>query len=378
MRAHITSGQTVQHAGETWKVKRVLGVESVVLCSQTATEILADPITLQDRAKNAASEKSGIPSDELRYDAADWERAEQRRAMISALAKLPERSNTHIQDAARSLTVSPRYVWRLLRLLATRGDNATTFLPVRRTKRAPRLAASAEAIIQQAIDQHYTKSSRPSMLSLVREVTGRCKAASVAPPSYQAIAARVRNQNQVWLVQRREGSAKSRALRLLTGAHPGAASPWERVQIDSTPCDIRLVSEADRHVIGRPNVTFAIDIYSRVILGFSVSLQAASTVTVATCLAYACLPKRDWLATRDLTGIHWPVWGKPAVLEYDQGPENEAKGIQRGLRLHSITGKVRAKGHPEHHGTIERLIGTMMRRVHERRGTTFASVAETR
>jgi putative transposase len=247
---------------------------------------------------------------------------------------------------------------------------------VRRTKRAPRLAASAEAIIQQAIDQHYAKSSRPSMLSLVREVTGRCKAASVAPPSYQAIAARVRNQNQVWLVQRREGSAKSRALRLLTGAHPGAASPWERVQIDSTPCDIRLVSEADRHVIGRPNVTFAIDIYSRVILGFSVSLQPASTVTVATCLAYACLPKRDWLATRDLTGIHWPVWGKPAVLEYDQGPENEAKGIQRGLRLHSITGKVRAKGHPEHHGTIERLIGTMMRRVHERRGTTFASVAE--
>jgi hypothetical protein len=35
---------------------------------------------------------------------------------------------------------------------------------------------------------------------------------------------------------------------------------------------------------------------------------------------------------------------------------------------------VRAKGHPEHHGTIERLIGTMMRRIHERRGTTFGSM----
>ena len=34
------------------------------------------------------------------------------------------------------------------------------------------------------------------------------------------------------------------------------------------------------------------------------------------------------------------------------------------------------KGHPEHHGTIERLIGTMMRRIHERRGTTFSSVDE--
>jgi putative transposase len=74
--------------------------------------------------------------------------------------------------------------------------------------------------------------------------------------------------------------------------------------------------------------------------------------------------------------VHWPVWGKPLVLEYDQGPEHEAKGIQRGLWLHDITSKVRAKGHPEHHGTIERLIGTMMRRIHERRGTTFSSVNE--
>jgi putative transposase len=64
------------------------------------------------------------------------------------------------------------------------------------------------------------------------------------------------------------------------------------------------------------------------------------------------------------------------VLEYDQGPEHEAKGIQRGLRLHDIRAKIRAKGNPEHHGTIERLIGTMMRRVHERRGTTFSNINE--
>ena len=137
-------------------------------------------------ASSATPEKSAILSDELRYDAADWERAEQRRTMISALSKLPERNSTHIQDAANALNVSPRYIWRLLRRLATRGDNATIFLPMRSDKRAPRLAASAEAIIQQAIKQHYAKSSRPSMQSLVREVTRRCKAASVAPPSYQA------------------------------------------------------------------------------------------------------------------------------------------------------------------------------------------------
>jgi putative transposase len=50
--------------------------------------------------------------------------------------------------------------------------------------------------------------------------------------------------------------------------HPGAQAPWQRVQIDSTPCDILLVTAGDRRVIGRPNVTFAIDVFSRAVLGF--------------------------------------------------------------------------------------------------------------
>lgn len=131
--------------------------------------------------------------------------------------------------------------------------------------------------------------------------------------------------------------------------------------------------EEDRAVIGRPNFTIAIDLYSRVVPGFSVALEAASTVTVATCLTHSCLPKEDWLAKRDLASVHWPIYGKPRTLEYDRGPENEARGIQRGLQRHGIASKVRATGHPEQHGTIERLIGTMMRIVHGLRGPRSAA-----
>jgi len=230
-------------------------------------------------------------------------------------------------------------------------------------------------VITQAIDQHYAKTSRPSLASLHTAVTARCRIAALSSPSYQAVQARVRARDQVWLTQRREGPRAARALRLLTGAHPGAEAPWQRVQIDSTPCDILLVRETDRSVIGRPTATFAIDIHSRVVLGFSISLEAASTATVATCLAHACLPKQAWLARRDLGGVHWPVYGRPGTLEYDQGPENEASGIQRGLRRYGIASKIRAKGYPEQHGTIERLIGTMMRAAHELPGATFSNVA---
>ena len=376
MSSRIRTGNLVTYAGSPWQVLRVLGTEAVLLRSDTGAEVSVDPLTIRFPDACPATLPSLLVTDELSYNEGHWAEATRRHELVTALAGKPSRTTADVVTAAMSLGVTPRHVWGLPRRSRAVGLEIAGFPPSRLGPRVMRLSAGIEAIIQQAIDQHYAKPSRPGLQSLVREVAGRCKAADLPSPSAKAVKARVRARDQVWLARRREGPGKARSLALLTGAHPGAAAPWERVQIDSTPCDIRLVAETQRTVIGRPTITFAIDIYSRTVLGFSVSLQSASTITVATCLAHACLPKQDWLAQRDLTSVHWPVWGKPLVLEHDQGPENEAKGIQRGLRLHGIRSKVRQKGHPEHHGTIERLIGTMMRRIHERRGTTFSSINE--
>ena len=368
-------GTEVSYAGGRWRVERVLGAEAVLLRSDTGEEVSADPlrIALLNDLKCSNSWTGNV--DETRYDAAGWAAATRRRDLIVDLANRP-RTTADVTAVAKELGVTPRRIWALLTQLRARGDAVAGFLPARQAPRAKRLDRRVEAVIQQSIDQHYARLTKPSVASLIAEVERRCRAAGIAPPSGKSVKARVGAQDQLWLTRRREGWGKARARRLLTGGDRGAGMPWQRVQIDSTSCDIRLVREQDRTVIGRPNITFAIDLYSRTILGFSVSLQGASTVTVATCLAHACLPKQDWLMRRDLANVHWPVWGAPTVLEYDQGPEHEAKGIQRGLRLHGIRSKIRAKGHPEHHGTIERLIGTMMRRVHERRGTTFSNINE--
>ena len=375
MPTSFSPGISVEYAGARWRVLRVVSAEAVLLASETGDEVSADPLKIQLPDCPLPTARSPRLFDELRYSDTDWAEAQRRRDLLRALASQPRRT-ADVTAAAEALGLTPRRVWALLRQVRMAGDEIAQFLPARHVVRKKRLSGAVEAIIRQAIDQHYARRTRPSVNSLVGEIAGRCKAVDLRPPSAKAIKTRVCARDQVWLMRRREGWGKARSLRLLTGAHPGAAAPWERVQIDSTPCDIRLVREHDRTVIGRPNIAFAIDIYSRTILGFSVSLQNASTVTIATCLAHACLPKQDWLGRHDLSGVHWPVWGKPLILEYDQGPEHEAKGIQRGLRRHGITSKIRTKGHPEHHGTIERLIGTMMRRVHERRGTTFSNINE--
>ena len=372
----IVPGVVVEHAGERWRVDRVLGADAVLLRAEDGPPVAVDParVTFPDEAAENPARRQSI--DVVQCTEADWAEATRRRDAVLRLARQRDLTAAEIEAAAAELGLKRRRVWQLLRLARTRGTDIAAFLPARRQPRAKRLTPEVEAVIAQAIEQHYAKPSRPSLLSLAGEIDRRCAAGGLTPPSYKAVQTRVQQHDLQWLTRRREGGGKARALRLLTGAHPGALAPWARVQIDSTRCDLCLVRESDRTSIGRPTVTFALDLYSRVVLGFAVSLDGTSTVTTARCLEHACLPKDEWLAMRGLTQVHWPVWGKPVVLEHDRGPENEAAGIQRGLRLYDIEGRRRPVGHPEMHGMIERLIGTMMRQIHERRGTTFSNVSE--
>lgn len=374
MEQRIVSGVVVDHAGARWRMKRPLGADAVLLRNDAGEVACVSPasISVPDGFAVTAATRS---VNGLHHTDAEWLEAARRRDLLTALSRLPRRSRADVAQVAGELGLGRRRVFALLRLVQAEGG-VEAFLPARGRPRAKRLNVAVETIITQGVGQHYAKANRPSLLSLCGIVAERCRVAGLRAPSYRAVQARVRAADQAWLTRKRHGSGAARAMRLLTGAHPGAVAPWERVQIDSTPCDIRLVREDDRTAIDRPTTTFAIDLFSRTVLGFSVSLEAASTITVATCLEQACLPKEDWLARRNLTGIHWPVWGRPGTLEYDQGPENEARGIQRGLRRYGTMSKVRARGHPELHGTVERLIGTMMRMVHGLRGTTWSDIRE--
>ena len=147
------------------------------------------------------------------------------------------------------------------------------------------------------------------------------------------------------------------------------------LQVDHTPVDVIVVDEEDRLPIGRPWLTLAIDVASRVVAGFTVSLEAPSTVSVALALTHAVLPKETWLADRDLD-VEWPVAGIPVCVHVDNAPEFESAAIVRGTQEYGIELVHRPVRRPAFGGHIERLIGTMMGAAHLLPVTTFSSVAE--
>ena len=95
------------------------------------------------------------------------------------------------------------------------------------------------------------------------------------------------------------------------------------------------MDEVMRLPIGRPWLTLAVDVATRVVVGFYVSMEAPSSTSVALCLSQAVLTKDAWLVQRGLE-CSWPVWGLPAAVHTDNGADFTAAALRRGCDEHGI------------------------------------------
>jgi putative transposase len=194
-------------------------------------------------------------------------------------------------------------------------------------------------------------------------------------PSRGAVQRRIAKLDPVKATAAREGRDRARARHSAGGTPPPAAGVLERVQIDHTSADVIVVDERHRLPIGRPYVTAAIDEASRCVPGFVVTLEAPSATSVGLCLAHMAIDKRAWMERLGVETV-WPMSGKPRELYVDNAAEFKSEALRRGCDQHGIRIEYRPPGQPHHGGVVERLIGTMMRMLHELPGTTFSNTGE--
>ena len=154
-------GTEVMYAGGRWRVERVLGADAVLLCSDIDEEVSADPLRIALPGNRELRGSLTSVVDETRYDDAGW-----------AVSGRPDAGGAR-------LGVSPR----------PRGEAVANSLPSRHTPRAKRLDRRVETIIEQSIDQHYAKYTKPCLNSLIGEVERRCRATGVVPRCGKSIKA---------------------------------------------------------------------------------------------------------------------------------------------------------------------------------------------
>lgn len=305
----------------------------------------------------------------------DWNVANARLTAVRRLLAAEVITVELVDAEAGKLGVARAWMYRLLRRYRT-NPSMHALLPKEtgNPRGRHRLPPEIERIIEEAIDDFYLTSRRPTVKRLQLEIARRCSAAGIQrSPSVNAVRARVAAVAASRHIRARHGkkAADDRFRPVHASYHADYA--LQIIQIDHTRADVMVVDETYRQPIQRPWLTLAIDVASSAVAGLYLTLEAPSALSVALALSHTVLPKDDWLRQRGVTAP-WPVHGVPGTVHVDNGKEFHSRALERGCLEYGIELKFRPRRTPHYGGHIERLIGTFMGEVHLLPGTTFSSV----
>jgi putative transposase len=197
----------------------------------------------------------------------------------------------------------------------------------------------------------------------------------LALPGAATVYRRIRAEGAASLLRRRASRKEAQAENTVFPG-PSPTRILERVEIDHTTLDLFLVDEEDRLPIGRPTLTYALDVYSGFPFGLYVGFEPPSYRTVQHCLLHGILPKAD---ARALYGTQhtWSAFGMPETLVIDNGKEFIGRDLddacgQLGIILERMPVRT-----PWFKGSVERFFRTNNTGlIHTLPGTTFSNVLE--
>lgn len=109
---------------------------------------------------------------------------------------------------------------------------------------------------------------------------------------------------------------------ILDSSRREADGPGDVYQIDATVADIYLVSRYDYNtVVGRPELYFVTDVFSRMIVGFYACLESASWDNARSALLNAFAEKAEFCREYgiEISEEDWPCVGLPRALIVDNG-----------------------------------------------------------
>jgi putative transposase len=182
-----------------------------------------------------------------------------------------------------------------------------------------------------------------SAAAIHRQVVEIAKAQGWKPPSYERVRQIIKNLDPALATLAHEGAAAYREefdlLFRREATHANAM--W---QADHTPLDVWLLDEAGKPA--KPYLTAIEDDYSRMIVGYRLSFQAATALTTALTLRQAIWRKDD---------PHWSACGIPSVFYTDHGSDFTSKHMEQVAADIGIELVFSEKGVPRGRGKVERF-----------------------
>lgn len=367
-------GAAVLYRNRPHRIKHILDLNEVLVVDDETQEVSHAKIG-ELAATFISIEREAKPDLVAVHDAA-WDEATKRFEIIRPLLNTPSRTRQDVIARAKQYQRHENTLYSWIRNYEATGL-ITSLLPrTRSDKGTKKLTPEIETIIQSVVDSEFLTKQRKSQQKVCDEVRRHCANAGIEPPHKNTVRSRIKELAGEHVMAKRKGrKAADQAYSPIDGSFPDADWPFAIIQIDHTPLDIILVDDVYRRSVGRPWITLAIDVFSRMVAGFYVSFDPPGALSAGQCLANAILPKENWLTKHSIKG-DWPCWGIPGKLHMDNAREFRGNMLQRACLEYGVDIEWRPVARPHFGGHIERLLGTFAQEIHALPGTTFSNSRE--
>lgn len=375
----LQEGEIVKYGGQEYAILKIADLDRVLAKNLDTgkSEMLRvwelSPSTPEDEeARPDPARELADVSDE------DWAYAKRCLEIIKPLLSRRQRGTNLVDKIAGETGVSRATLYRWQRYYRNTGL-LSSLLPTKRSggRGKGRLMAEVEAIIDDVVQNYYLTDQQPTIQDVAGEIRRLCDQAGLPMPHEHTVRKRIGWIEERERISRRRGRrAAIMQFEPNEGTVPDADWPLAVVQIDHTKVNVIVVHEVSRQPIGRAWITLVIDVYSRMILGMYLTLDAPSAMSAGMAVSHAILPKERWLEELGLDNVEWPCWGVMGVIHMDNAKEFRGDMLKVACNEYGIDLLLRPVKTPHYGGHIERLMGTVSKELTKLPGATFSNPKE--
>ncbi|MDH4474117.1 MAG: Mu transposase C-terminal domain-containing protein [Fluviicola sp.] len=371
---NIVPGSSCSFEGKRATIQKFIDFKKVIVQEDATGELHVREISELDFDDKPIVNEQYIDS----ISDEDWIEANRRYSIIKPLIEVERGMKLEINKTVLVRNLSEEHhvgyvtIYRWLSAYNNTGL-LSSLVPTKRDggKDKSRLSEEVVLLMDSTIQTHYLNAQKRSKKNTAIEVIRCCKNAGLEAPHTNTIYNRIKLIDKKKVLTSRLGHLEvSQTIAPTPGEYTDAKNPLDVVQIDHTLLDIFVVSEEDRMPICRPFITLAIDVYSRMVAGLYISLDPPGVLGTGICLSNAILPKEDICAKYQLKSS-WPLWGIMRNLHMDNAKEFRGKMLKRAGEEYGFTINWRPKAKSRYGAHVERLLGTLARKIHSLPGTTF-------
>ena len=226
-----------------------------------------------------------------------------------------------------------------------------------------------EILLQESIYE-YMHGEWQQIKSAYNDFCVKCRKLELTPTSYETFRKRIGTIPVVEKKGKFKPKTQEYIKRGLSGTYREGRYPGAVIQMDHTILDIWVIDSFTKQALGRPWLTIGIDVFSRSIWGYFISLNSPSQESVTNCVLNGLISKKeltDWKIFeaslvkegKNPEKFSYECGGLPAILQVDNGMDFRANLVKNFCVNQNITLEFRPIKTPEFGGFVESVWDTI-------------------